>query len=333
MKGLQDMLRALAGYSVLVMLLGVAMAPAQAQTPVVRFEVERFEVEGDNPLSRARTEEVLAPFTGEHAGVDGLLAAADALERAIEDAGVSFQRVVLPPQSLQDGTVVLRVSVFTVARVEVEGAQHHSEANVRRSVPALREGETPDTGAIGRDLAVANRQAWKTTSLTFRESETEVEGLDATLEVRDRRPRMVWSGLDNTGNASTGPIRWSVGGSLGNLFERDHSVNASYTTSPGANRTGAAVGDGIWRAGLRSRGHAVGVLRALRGGHGPGAGFVRRQWQGRVRGAALHARASSSGTVEPSVVGGNRRPSIRQRFGVCGQWRGHCAAAGSQSGR
>ena len=148
MKGLQDMLRALAGYSVLVMLLGVAMAPAQAQTPVVRFEVERFEVEGDNPLSRARTEEVLAPFTGEHAGVDGLLAAADALERAIEDAGVSFQRVVLPPQSLQAGTVVLRVSVFTVARVEVEGAQHHSEANVRRSVPALREGG--DTGH-GRD--------------------------------------------------------------------------------------------------------------------------------------------------------------------------------------
>ena len=233
MKGLQDMLRALAGYSVLVMLLGVAMAPAQAQTPVVRFEVERFEVEGDNPLSRARTEEVLAPFTGEHAGVDGLLAAADALERAIEDAGVSFQRVVLPPQSLQDGTVVLRIAVFKVARVEVEGAQHHSEANVRRSVPALREGETPDTGAIGRDLAVANRQAWKTTSLTFRESETEVEGLDATLEVRERRPRMVWSGLDNTGNASTGPIRWSVGGSLGNLFDRDHSVNASYTTSPG----------------------------------------------------------------------------------------------------
>lgn len=212
---------------------GLVPAPAGAETPVVRFEVERFEVEGENPLSEARTREVLAPFTGEHAGVDGLLAAADALERAIEDAGVPFQRVVLPPQSLQDGEVVLRVTVFEVARVEVRGVQHHSEANARRSVPALREGETPDTGAIARALAVANRQPWKTTTLTFRESETDASGLEAVLEVEDRRPRSFWSSLDNTGSASTGPLRWALGASLGNLFDLDHTLNASYTTSPG----------------------------------------------------------------------------------------------------
>ena len=100
----------------------VAVAPAQEETPVVRFEVERFVVEGDSPLSEAQTRAVLDPFTGEHAGVDGLLAAADALERAIRDVGVAFQRVVLPPQSLQDGEVVLRVAVFRVTGVEVRGA-------------------------------------------------------------------------------------------------------------------------------------------------------------------------------------------------------------------
>ena len=221
------------GCAAAVLLAAVTLTAAHAQTPVVRFEVERFVVEGDSPLSEARTREVLAPFAGEHAGVDGLLAAADALERAIEEAGVPFQRVVLPPQSLEDGEVVLRVTVFELKRVEVRGASHHSEANVRRSVPALREGETPDIGAIARNLAVANRQAWKTTNLTFRESEGSVAGLDATLEVEDRRPRLVWSGLDNTGNASSGPLRWTVGASAGNLFDRDHSVNASYTTSPG----------------------------------------------------------------------------------------------------
>ena len=220
--------------SLLIMVVGgLVPAPVAAQTPVVRFEVERFVVEGGNPLSEARTREVLAPFTGEHAGVDGLLAAADALERAIEDAGVAFQRVLLPPQSLRDGVVVLRVAVFTVARVEIRGATHHSEANVRRSLPALAEGETPDTGAIARNLAVANRQPWKTLALTFRESETDAAGLDAVVEVEDRRPRTFWSGLDNTGSAATGPLRWSLGASLGNLFDRDHTVNASYTTSPG----------------------------------------------------------------------------------------------------
>ncbi|MCY4350326.1 MAG: BamA/TamA family outer membrane protein [Thiotrichales bacterium] len=216
-----------------VLLAAVTLTAAHAQTPVVRFEVERFVVEGDSPLSEVRTREVLQPFTGEHAGVDGLLAAADALERAIQAAGIPFQRVMLPPQTLDDGEVVLRLMVFEVERVEVEGASHHSEANVRRSVPALREGKTPDTDAIARNLAVANRLPWKTTNLTFRESEDSIAGLDARLEVEDRRPWLLWSGLDNTGDASSGRFRWSVGANAGNLFDRDHSVNASYTTSPG----------------------------------------------------------------------------------------------------
>ena len=239
MRGLLQALRhGLLAHCVVALLLatvvgGFSPAPVAAQTPVVRFAVERFEVEGDNPLSEARTREVLAPFIGEHAGVDGLLAAADALERAIEDAGVAFQRVVLPPQSLRDGVVVLQLAVFTVARVEVRGATYHSEENVRRSVPALAEGETPDTGAIARNLAVANRQSWKTLTLTFRESDVDAAGLDAVVEVEDRRPRTFWSGLDNTGSAATGPFRWSLGASVGNLFDRDHTFNASYTTSPG----------------------------------------------------------------------------------------------------
>ena len=231
MKGLGNASRALAG---LVGVVFVAMvAPAQAETPVVRFEVTRFVVEGENPLSEARTQEVLGPFLGAHAGVDGLLAAADALERAVQEAGVAFQRVVLPPQSLEEGRVTLRVAVFKVAQVEVRGARHHSEANIRRSLPALREGETPDTGALSRELSAANRLPWKSATLTFRESETVAEGLDAVVEVEDRRPWLVWSGLDNTGSAATGPWRWSVGASAGNLFDRDHTVHASHVTSPG----------------------------------------------------------------------------------------------------
>ncbi len=230
--------RTFAGARLTAVLLAMAAmaamaAVAQEPVPVVRFTVDRFVVEGDNPLSEARTQAVLAPFTGEHAGVDGLLAAADTLEGAIQDAGVAFQRVVLPPQALHDGVVVLRVVAFKVSQVEVRGAQHHSEANVRRSVPALKEGETPEVAAIARHLAVANRRPWKTTTLTFRESEREAAGLDATLEVEDRRPWSLWSGLGNTGSAPTGPLRWSVGGHFGNLFDRDHSLNASFTTSPG----------------------------------------------------------------------------------------------------
>ena len=309
------------------LLAGAAMAaatvPALAReaAPVVRFEVERFVVEGGNPLSEAETRAVLDPFTGEHAGVEGLLAAADALERAIRDAGVAFQRVALPPQSLQDGEVVLRVAVFRVTGVEVRGAEHHSEANVRRSAPALREGETPDTGAIARDLAVANRQPWKTTTLTFRESATDPEGLDAVLEVEDRAPRLLWSGLSNTGNAATGPWRWSLGGSFGNLFDRDHTLDASFTTSPGHAGQVRQWGVGYGLPVLRPRRRALGVLRALGRRYRPRARCVRRERDGPVRRGALHPGARAPGAAVPPARRGHRRPAFRQQRGVRGRRR------------
>ena len=77
--------------------------------PVVSFEVNAFNVLGHNPLSAEQTQAVLADFTGSHNGLEGLLAAADALESALRKAGHAFYRVNLPGQTLQGGTVNLEV--------------------------------------------------------------------------------------------------------------------------------------------------------------------------------------------------------------------------------
>ena len=47
-----------------------------AATPTVEFDVFAFTVEGDNQLTAAQTDEVLAPFLGNHQGLEELLAAA-----------------------------------------------------------------------------------------------------------------------------------------------------------------------------------------------------------------------------------------------------------------
>ena len=60
MKGLERISRTLLAWLVPALLAGVTMAPLQAQTPVVRFTVERFEVEGRQPA-----------IAGAHAGSPG----------------------------------------------------------------------------------------------------------------------------------------------------------------------------------------------------------------------------------------------------------------------
>jgi hemolysin activation/secretion protein len=100
------------GFLILIL---ISCGSALAQSPpALIFNVERFEVQGDNPLDSAATAAALEPFVGEYDGIDGLLAASDALESAFVAAGHNFHRVSLPPQELDRGVVILNVSTFAV---------------------------------------------------------------------------------------------------------------------------------------------------------------------------------------------------------------------------
>ena len=203
---------------------------AQDTLESIRFTVERFAISGDNPIG-ARAERIVEPFTGEQYGLEGLSAARDALEQAIIDAGFNFHRVSLPPQDLFEGTVTLRVSRFAIGEVVVEGNQHFDDENIRRSVPGLREGETPNTRRLSRSLRIANRHASKSTVLRFREGEA-ADSIDAVLEVEDRDPNLIFISLDNTGPEDGDEWRTTLGYQNGNLFNRDHALTATLTTAP-----------------------------------------------------------------------------------------------------
>ena len=183
---------------------------AQQEPPDIEFTVDRFVVEGDNPLDTAVTTAALAPFRGNYQGLDGLLAAGDALERELQLQGHTFHRVVLPPQTLDAGTVVLRVVQFTLAEVNISGNEHFPDANVQRSLRDLRRGEVPNTRRLSRVLSVANQHPSKHLRLNFAQSETEVDALDANISVQDRRPWQLFAAFNNIGTDESGNTRLSL---------------------------------------------------------------------------------------------------------------------------
>ena len=52
------------------------------------------------------------------------------------------------------------------------------------------------------------------------------------VEVRDIKPQQVFASLNNRGSSQTGNTRMSLGYQHSNLWDRDHVITASYTTSP-----------------------------------------------------------------------------------------------------
>ncbi len=203
----------------------------QGLTERVAFDVRRFNIVGDNPLSSSSTKSILAPFVGANRGIDDIENAADALEKAMSDKGFSFYRVSFPPQELSDGDVDLLITRYKIGKVNVKGNNYYSKKNIRSSLPLLRQGSSPSTKGIARSLRVANQNSGKRVRVTLAPGDKGNE-IDANVVVKDQQPLVLTSWLNNTGTDASGEYRVGASVTHRNIFGLDHNGSLTFITSP-----------------------------------------------------------------------------------------------------
>jgi hemolysin activation/secretion protein len=201
---------------------------ATPAAPVV-FPIRGFRIEGDNPIGEADAQRVLQPFVRNDATLDTLQQATAALEAELRARGFGLHRVALPPQEV-GATVKLTVVKFVIGKVGIEGARIYDEGNIRRTLPELREGESPNFRTLAIQTAIANENPNKQVQVGLRESE-EPDRIDATITVREQRPWTASIAASNTGNESSGRDRLIVTAGHTNLWNMDHQFIGAYTTS------------------------------------------------------------------------------------------------------
>ncbi|MBA3771045.1 MAG: ShlB/FhaC/HecB family hemolysin secretion/activation protein [Ramlibacter sp.] len=206
-----------------------ARAPMAAAAASPVFAIKGFKVTGENPLGDGETARVLAPFLRADANLETLQKATAALETVLRDQGYGLHRVALPPQEVGD-TVILNIVKFSVAKVHIEGRSLYDEGNIRRSLPELREGHSPNFKQLAIQTAIANENANKQIQVGLREAD-EPDNIDATITVKESRPWTFAVGLSNAGSKATGRDRLTVSGGHTNLFNLDHQFVGAYTTS------------------------------------------------------------------------------------------------------
>lgn len=207
-----------------------ASAYAQSALDDIRFTVNKYEIIGNNPLGQ-KAYKVIAPFLGDQYGLEGLSAAADALEQALNKKGYSFHRVSLPPQELFGGSVILEIVEFKVGQIKVTGNKFFSNKNILRSLPAIKSGITPNTKEVSNAVKTANQNASKNIVLRFNEGE-EPNTIDIGLNVTDSKPQTFFVSLDNTGGYQSKESRMTLGYQHANVLNKDHSMTFTITTSP-----------------------------------------------------------------------------------------------------
>jgi hemolysin activation/secretion protein len=193
------------------------------------FAIKGFQVTGDNPLGDGETAAVLAPYLRANATLSTLQDATAALEKALRDKGFGLHRVALPPQEVGN-TVKLEIVTFTISKVDIEGRSIYSEGNIRRTLPELLEGKTPNFKTLAVQTAIANENPNKQIQVGIREGD-EPDKINATVTVKEQRPWTFAVAASNLGTESSGRDRLTLTGGHTNLFDRDHTFNAAYTTS------------------------------------------------------------------------------------------------------
>lgn len=216
--------------SLLALAVSAAWAADEPANGVVRFNISRFEVTGNTLLAPAAVDAAVAPFTGPNRDFGDLQRALEALESRYHALGYKVVTVELPEQELNGGVVRLKVVQARIGRVVVSGNTVFDEANIRRSLPALREGQPPNLDQVSAAVRLANESPARKITMQLHSGERDGT-VDATLDVVDQR---AWQGalnLDNTGTAETGTTHVGVRLQHANLFGLDHVASVQYTTT------------------------------------------------------------------------------------------------------
>jgi hemolysin activation/secretion protein len=203
---------------------------AGADDSAIHFDIASFEVIGNTLLPQQQIDQLLARYTGKGRDFGDVQRALEALEQVYHQKGYGVVTIELPEQELNRGVVRFRVVETRIGRVTVKNNQYFDEANIRRSLPALKEGATPDVNAISANLKQGNESPSKQVTMKLQSGEKDDE-IDAVLDVKDER---VWKGManiDNTGTEQTGKTHLGFILQNANLFGRDHLASLQYTTS------------------------------------------------------------------------------------------------------
>lgn len=226
-----------------------------AETPADKklvFDILDIQIEGNTVLPRRVVEKIIYPFMGENKTIDDLETARKMLEQQYKDSGFVTVFVDIPEQDVKDGLVRLSVTEGKVGRLRIKDSRYYSLGRIREAVPSLAEGSVPNFPVVQKEMASLNRSASLRVSPVLRAGTTPGT-VDVDLNVKDQSPLYASVELNDRFSPNTSRLRLIGTLRYDNLWQRRHSLNMQYQTSP-ENLDQVQVFSGTYLMGLGSSG-------------------------------------------------------------------------------
>ena len=208
-------------------------APDSAAAPAEQvFDIWEFQVEGNTVLPATAVERAVYGHLGEKKTINDVNAAQQELEVLYHSRGYGSVLVDIPEQDVENGIVRLKVTEGKVGRLSVTGSRYFSLGRIKSKVPSLATGRIPDLAKVQTELgALGQLSRDRQITPVLKPSRTPGK-LDVELKVKDTLPLHGGVELNDRFSADTSRLRLNTNLRYDNLWQREHSIGASYQIAP-----------------------------------------------------------------------------------------------------
>lgn len=204
-----------------------------------RFRLQAIALEGSSLVSETEWRTAVMPWLGKEIGFEELQAARSAIEALFHTKGYRLVTVRLPAQTVGDGVIRMQAVEPAIGQVVLEGQTNEEVARWRPRLPALVEGQSPNLADLERQLALLNEHPSRRAVVAFSSQPSAPAGvtlrpnsLIATIRP-EQTPDTGWTAfIDNSGNKTTGQLRYGLAFRHANLWGADHQFNAQIVSAP-----------------------------------------------------------------------------------------------------
>ena len=207
---------------------GTDAPPAQQQPTIY---IREFRVLGTKELPKIDVEETVYPFLGPGRTFKDIEDAAAALTKAYQDKGFKAAQVVVPEQDGRGGVVNLQAYEGKVGSLRITGAKYFLPSHIRAQARSLAEGKVINFNNIGPEIVKLNGLPDRRVEPKLTPS-LEPGIYDIELAVKDNSPLHGSIELNNRNSPNTTDLRLNASISYANLWQRGHTLGASYQMSP-----------------------------------------------------------------------------------------------------
>jgi hemolysin activation/secretion protein len=200
--------------------------------PEQHFDISEYRVLGNTVLTGRDIERLLYPLLGPGKTLADVQSAKTALEKLYHDRGYGTVFVDIPPQTVSDGVVRLRVTEGRVERTEISGAHYFPERDVIAQLPAAAPGAVLQITKLQEQLGTLNTQTPDRAVVPILKAGSEPGTVDLNLQVSDTLPLHGSLELNNQATIDTRDLRSVASLRYDDLFGRLDSLSLQYQTTP-----------------------------------------------------------------------------------------------------